>query len=660
MCGIAGIIDLGAHNKAEDNECIARSMVNALAHRGPDDVGVWVDSLGVALAHRRLSIIELSAAGHQPMVSSSGRYVILFNGEIYNHLELRKTLSDSQPHGWRGQSDTETLLASIEALGFEQTLKQLVGMFAIALWDRIDGSLTLARDRFGEKPLYYGWNKSRFLFGSELKALASHPNWSGEIDRDALALYVRYGYVPIPYSIWKGIKKLIPGTYLVLSGFDLANQALTEPQPYWSARAFAEKDVGKELTDAHAISALDTLLHQSVKGQMLADVPLGAFLSGGIDSSTVVAVMQAESALPVQTFTIGFSEKDYDEAAYAKAVAQHLRTNHTELYVSANDALDLIPQLPDIYDEPFADVSQLPTHLVSRLARQQVTVSLSGDGGDELFGGYNRHIVGPKLWCGMQAMPVGLRGLVGQAIRKISPASWDRLGHALPKALKQPTLGDKLHKLASLSGVTSVEDLYTWLAAVERSPEALLVPREVDAVVARGTWAEKEMSFLRREGIAERMMFNDTVAYLTDDILCKVDRAAMAVGLETRVPLLDHRLAEFALQLPQHMKIRSGQGKWLLRQVLNKYVPAALIDRPKQGFGVPIDSWLRGPLREWAQALLDPSRLQNEGLFNEAIVSKRWTEHLTGHKNWQYWLWSILMFQAWKSRWLPERVTDSR
>jgi asparagine synthase (glutamine-hydrolysing) len=631
-------------------------MVNALAHRGPDDVGVWADSAGVALAHRRLSIIELSAAGHQPMVSGSGRYILVFNGEIYNHLALRQTLADTEPQKWLGHSDTETLLACIEAWGLEQTLKQLVGMFAIALWDRTEGSLALARDRFGEKPLYYGWNHGKFLFGSELKALVAHPNWSAEVDRHALSLYVRYGYVPTPYSIWAEIKKLVPGSYLILSSVDLANNVQAKPIVYWSARAFVDQAKPQKLTDIEATKKLDQLLQQSINGQMLADVPLGAFLSGGIDSSTVVAMMQAESALPVQTFTIGFSEKDYDEATYAKAVAQHLKTSHTELYVSAKDALDLIPQLSNIYDEPFADASQLPTHLVSLLARQHVKVSLSGDGGDELFGGYNRHRFGPKIWRSLQKMPLGLRHFLGETIKKISPMNWDKFGNVLPQSIRQPTFGDKAHKLAGLSMATTVEDVYQWLVSSDRDPEQVLTEMYSDWVM-QGTWAATEMSLLQCEDSAERMMFNDVVAYLTDDILCKVDRAAMAIGLETRVPLLDHRIAEFAFQLPQNMKIRNGQGKWLLRQVLDRYVPSVLIERPKQGFGVPIDTWLRGPLRDWAEGLLAPSRLRREGFFNEQLVTTRWQEHLSGKKNWQYWLWNILMFQAWQARWMPVRTT---
>lgn len=652
MCGIAGLIDLEFANNSADHERIARSMANALVHRGPDDIGVWVDSVGVALAHRRLSIIDLSSAGHQPMLSSTGRYVLVFNGEIYNHLELRQLMSAQKRYTWRGQSDTETLLRCIEEWGLEQTLKQLVGMFAIALWDRAERSLTLVRDRFGEKPLYYGWNKNQFLFGSELKALVANPKWSGEVNRSALSLYVRYGYIPAPESIWVGIKKLVPGTYVVLSASDQNQRRLSEPITYWNAREIADQAKQQTLTALTATQTLDKLLHQSIQGQMLADVPLGAFLSGGVDSSTVVAVMQAESTLPVQTFTIGFPEKGYDEATYARAVARHLKTSHTELYVTAKDAVEILPALQNIYDEPFADASQVPTHLVSMLAKKSVTVSLSGDGGDELFGGYNRHIFGPKLWRGMQTVPHGLRQLLGEAVKKISPTRLDKAGNWLPSAFKQPMLGDKLHKLAGLAAATSSEEIYQWLVSSERDPQSVLLGQYAELASPR-TWGETEMKHLKCEDIATRMMFNDVVTYLTDDILCKVDRAAMSVGLETRVPLLDHRIAEFALQLPLDMKIRGGQGKWLLRQVLNKYVPATLIERPKQGFGVPLDTWLRGPWREWAQELLEPRRLQQEGFFNEVVVTQRWNEHLTGNKNWQYWLWNILMFQAWKGKWLP-------
>lgn len=644
MCGIAGFLGPPV---AADMEVRARRMANNLVHRGPDDVGVWADGAsGVALAHRRLAILDLSPAGHQPMASECGRYVVVFNGEIYNHLDLRKQLRKG---AWRGHSDTETLLAACQAWGFEETLKRTVGMFALALWDRHDRSLSLARDRFGEKPLFYGWQGDCFLFGSELKSLAAHTAWRGEVDRNSLALYMRFGYVPVPQSIWRGIAKLLPGSLLTLAA-DSPVGVLPAPTFYWRALDATNVGIREDLDERTAADELDQRLRQTIAGQMVADVPLGAFLSGGVDSSTVVALMQAQSSRPVRTFTIGFAEGDYNEAEHAKAVAAHLGTDHTELYVSAADAMAVIPRLPGMYDEPFGDVSQIPTYLVAAMARQHVTVSLSGDGADELFGGYNRYFLGRSLWCGMHWLPLGLRQLAAQGITAVSPARWDALGRFLPRRFRQPMVGDRAHKLASVMTAASAEDVYRWLVSHERNPEAIVVAgweRRADSEL----WAEHEMRLLRRTDFSERMMFNDLVGYLTDDILCKVDRAAMAASLETRVPFLDHRVAELAWRLPLRMKIRNGQGKWLLRQVLYRYVPKTLIERPKQGFGVPIDSWLRGPLRDWAEDLLDESRLRREGYLQPEPIRRKWREHLSGRRNWQYWLWSVLMFQAWGERW---------
>jgi len=631
---------------AVDAKRVAHLMANTLRHRGPDAEGVWCDGSSVALAHRRLSILDLSPAGDQPMVSDGGRYVIVFNGEIYNHLDLRKQM---RKEAWRGHSDTETLLAACQAWGIEETLKRTVGMFAMALWDRHDRSLTLARDRFGEKPLFYGWQGDCFLFGSELKSLIAHPAWRGEVDRDALALFIRYGYVPLPHSIWQGVAKLLPGSLLTLSA-DAPVGVLPAPTFYWRARDVANVPIRKGLDEQEAANELDLRLRQAIAGQMVADVPLGAFLSGGVDSSAVVALMQVQSARPVRTFTIGFAEGDYNEADYAKAVAAHLGTAHTELYVSAADAMAVIPRLPDVYDEPFGDVSQIPTHMVAAMARRHVTVSLSGDGGDEMFGGYNRYFLGPSLWRGMRRVPLGVRRLAAQSITAVSPARWDRMGRLLPRRLRQPMVGDRAHKLAGIMTVTSADDVYRWLASHERNPESVVVGGR-DNRHGRDLWAEYEMRLLQRVDFSERMMFNDQVGYLTDDILCKVDRAAMAASLETRVPFLDHRVAEFAWQLPLNMKIRNGQGKWLLRQVLYRYVPKTLVERPKQGFGVPIDTWLRGPLRGWAESLLDESRLLSEGYFHPKPIRQKWEEHLSGRRNWQYWLWNVLMFQAWRERW---------
>ena len=620
-----------------------RSMVASIRYRGPDDSGVWCDErVGVGLGHARLSILDLSPEGHQPMVSFSGRYVLSYNGEVYNFAELRSELGVAGVK-FRGHSDTEVILAAFEEWGVEKAVKRFVGMFAFALWDRVERQLTLARDRLGEKPLYYGWCGESFLFGSEVKALCSHPSWRGAINRAVLASYMRYGYVPLPHSIYLGICKLLPGTWLQISSDDRPGR-MPVPITYWSAREVAMQEPVTNLSDAAATDALDSLLRQAVSRQMIADVPLGAFLSGGIDSSTVVALMQCQSSRPVRTFSIGFSESDYDEARYAKLVAAQLGTDHTELYLSAEEALSVIPRLPEIYDEPFGDSSQIPTHLVAALARKHVTVALSGDGGDELFGGYNRYFWGRSIWNRIGTVPQGVRHGVGRMMTALSPAAWDRVGKLLPRGLRQPTLGDRIHKLASVIDVDGPDELYRRLVSQHREPGSLIVGANESPI-----WADAEAAAFTRSDFTERMMFHDLVGYLTDDILTKVDRAAMAVSLETRVPMLDHHLVEFAWRLPLAMKIRDGQGKWLLRQVLDRYVPRELIDRPKQGFGIPLDTWLRGPLREWAEELLDEHRLRREGYFHPAPIREKWNEHLSGRRNWQYWLWNVLMFQAWLS-----------
>lgn len=650
MCGIAGFWSTGA---LPDAGVLAR-MADTLVHRGPDDAGGWVDeSAGIGLAHRRLSILDLSPAGHQPMVSASGRYVIVFNGEIFNHLELRATLESftlpsqggGNKGGWRGHSDTETLLAAFESWGVEATLKKCVGMFAFALWDRETRTLTLARDRLGEKPLYYGWQKGVLLFGSELKALKAHPAFVGEIDRDALTLFLRHSAIPAPYSIYQGIHKLPPGTFLQLH----AGQKDARPVAYWSVLSVAEAGQRNLFRggDTEAVAELERLLGQAVGGQMLADVPLGAFLSGGIDSTTVVALMQAQSARPVKTFTIGFNETGYNEAEHAHAVARHLGTEHTELYVIPQDAMDVIPSLSAIYDEPFADSSQIPTCLVSRLARQHVTVNLSGDGGDELFGGYNRYFWARNIWRKLGWMPRPLRAAVAGVLTTVPPASWNtafqKLERWLPARLRYANPGDKLHKVAEILAVRSPEEIYLGLVSHWKNP-AQLVPGSHEPLTLLTDPAYRA----DLPGFEHRMMYLDTVTYLPDDILTKVDRAAMSVSLETRVPLLDHRVVEFAWSLPLHMKIRHGQGKWLLRQVLYRHVPQAMMERPKMGFGVPIDQWLRGPLKPWAEALIEPDRLRREGLFDPAPIQRKWLEHQAGARNWSYYLWDVLMFQAWK------------
>jgi asparagine synthase (glutamine-hydrolysing) len=641
MCGIAGVLNY----RASEPSRLVSKMIGAIRYRGPDDADVWCDpSVGVGLGHARLSVLDLSPAGHQPMMSASGRHVIVFNGEIYNHTELRQELCGMS---WRGHSDTETLLAFVETFGVEKTLPRLTGMFAFALWDRVERRLTLARDRIGEKPLYYGWCDGTFLFASELKALEAYPAWSGEIDRGVLACFMRYGYVPLPHSIYAGIRKLIPGTSVVFSSKDNAG-FWPEPHTYWSALDASMQPVLTSLSDDEAVSELELRLRRTIKGQMLADVPLGAFLSGGIDSSTVVALMQAQSSRPIKTFSIGFGEGDYDEAKHAKAVAAHLGTEHTELYVTPADALAVIPRLPEIYDEPFGDSSGIPTHLVAQLARRYVTVALSGDGGDELFGGYNRYFWGRSIWRRIGPLPVGLRRLMGRAVTVLSPERWDQLGGvlraALPRELRMSALGDKIHKLAGVIDVENPDELYRRLVSQHRDPGSLVIGTSEKVI-----WADAQALALGRQDFSERMMFHDLVGYLTDDILTKVDRAAMAVSLETRVPMLDHHIVEFAWRLPLHMKIRNGQGKWLLRKVLGRHVPNALINRPKMGFGIPLDSWLRGPLREWAEELLDEGRLRREGYFHPASIREKWDEHVSGRRNWQYWLWNVLMFQSWLS-----------
>jgi len=646
MCGFTGYLGHGSWGVSEEAHKTLERMANAIITRGPDDFGTWQDEVaGIGLAHRRLSIVDLSSAGHQPMFSASGRYVIAFNGEIYNHLDIRAELERSKAvTSWRGHSDTETLLAGFDAWGIQKTLEQAIGMFAFAVWDRQRNTLSLARDRLGEKPLYYGWMNGVFLFGSELKALRAHPLWKGEIDRGALSLYLRHNYIPAPYSIYKGIYKLRAGCLLTVS--------LKKSEPdivtYWSGAKAAVDGVANTFTGStsQAVNDLDVLLKDAVRQQMMADVPLGAFLSGGVDSSTVVALMQAQSSRPVQTFTIGFNEEGYNEAVHAKAVAKHLGTDHTELYVTAEQALAVIPRLPSLYDEPFSDSSQIPTFLVSQLARQHVTVALSGDAGDELFCGYNRYQMTENLWRKLSAVPRPMRKLAAMALTSVAPQSWDRLAAHLATVVHSTArfanVGDKLHKGAGVLSCQSVDSLYLSLVSHWHDPASIVIDGHEPRTLLNG-----DVPVLGGLDDVQRMMALDMLTYLPDDILTKVDRAAMGVSLETRVPFLDHRVTEFAWSLPQSMKLRDGQAKWALRQVLYRYVPKELIERPKMGFGVPIDSWLRGPLREWAEALLDEGRLRQEGFFNPAPIREKWSEHLSGRRNWQYHLWDILMFQAW-------------
>ena len=648
MCGLSGFIDLARHTPEADLLARAEGMAARLAHRGPDGDGVWADAgAGLALGHRRLAILDLSPTGHQPMVSADGRYVIAYNGEVYNFPELRAEL-EAGGVAFRGSCDTEVVVEAIAAWGLEAALGRMTGMFAFALWDKAERILYLARDRLGIKPLYWGRCRGHFLFASEIKALRAHPAWTATVDRDALAAYLRFGYVPSPRSIYAGVSKLEAGTFLTLREGE-------EPEirRYWDLReiTLSARARQRDLGDSEAADRLDGLLRDAVKGRMVADVPLGAFLSGGVDSSTVTALMQDQSSRPVKTFSIGFSESAFDESSEAAAVARHLGTDHTELMISPADARAVIPDLPHIYDEPFADSSQIPTYLVSRLARGKVSVALSGDGGDEMFAGYNRHRLAAGPWQRLERVPLALRRLASSSLRALPPALWDMLFAPSPKRLRHVLTGDRMHKLATVLPSSDGADLYGRLVSQWPEPESLVVEgaREGERI-----WGDPGLVRDVPELMA-RMRYMDTVGYLPGDILTKLDRASMAVSLEARVPLIDHRVAEFAAALPPHMLIRGGCGKWLLRQVLHRYVPEELVTRPKTGFGVPLDSWLRGPLRDWAEGLLSRPRLEEEGFFAPAPVRRAWKEHLSGRRNHQHRLWAVLMFQAWQA---DERLSN--
>ncbi len=627
-------------------------MTDAIAHRGPDDEGGWVDAgAGVALGQRRLAIVDLSPAGHQPMTSHSGRFVIILNGEIYNHRELRAVVdAGSGPADWRGHSDTEVLLECFARFGIEDTLRRAVGMYAFVVWDRQERVLTMARDRLGEKPLYYGWQGTTLLFGSELAALRSHSAFNARVDRDALTLMMRHNYIPAPYSIFRGIQKLEPGQILTLR----AGECDPSFTVYWDAAATAERGRANPFagTPAQAVDELERHLRSSLEGQMMADVPLGAFLSGGIDSSTITALLQTMSDKPVRTFSIGFDVPGYNEAEHAKAVAEHLGTKHTELYVTGKDALDVVPMLPSIYSEPFSDSSQIPTYLVNKMARRDVTVCLSGDAGDELFSGYTRYSLTEATWAKLTKIPQPARRAVAKLLESVPVQSWNAvLGPLLsmaPGRLRHTRPGDRLHKIASVIGAPSAAGIYRQLVSHWEMPDQLVIG---------GTEPPTRMTGLSRlpdfKEFLHEMMYLDAVAYLPDDILVKVDRAAMSVALEGRVPMLDHRVVEFAWTLPTSILRREGVPKWPLRQVLHRYVPKTLIERPKMGFGVPIDTWLRGPLRDWAEALLDENRLRQEGYFNVAPIRQKWEEHKSGRRNWQYHLWDVLSFQSWLEKAKP-------
>jgi asparagine synthase (glutamine-hydrolysing) len=674
MCGFAGFIDPRARlaNSPAAAEAMLRSMAKTLVHRGPDDDGIAFDARhGVGLAFRRLAILDLSPAGHQPMDSARGRYAIAFNGEVYNHAAMRDELR-ALGHTFRGHSDTEAMLAAFEEWGVERAIARFEGMFAFAVLDRVERVLWLVRDRFGVKPLYYGLTHATcvpggaftlpegraLVFASELKALRACPAWSGSVDRGALTLFMRHGYVPGPLSIHSEARKLRPGHLLRV---DLA-KAHAEERCWWHSRDLVRRGAAHRFTgsDAEAIDAVDAALLESVRLRMVADVPLGAFLSGGIDSSAVVAAMQAQSAKPVRTFTIGFGPKEFDEAPHARAVAKHLGTDHTEVYVSGDEALAVIPRLASIWDEPFADSSQIPTLLVSEVARRSVTVSLSGDGGDELFGGYYRYAWAESIAHRSRRVPRPVRALMSALLRATPRGIANRTGHALSKILPArysvDRAGDRAHRLADLLGHEDAWAIYLDLVAISQQPETLVIgaSRPVTALTDPA-----ELAF--ELDMQTRMMQADIASYLVDDILTKVDRASMAVSLEAREPLLDSRLAELAFALPLSMKIRDGERKWVLRRVLERRVPRALFERPKMGFGVPLADWLRGPLRPWAESLLARERIAREGFFDPGAVAALWSQTLDpARRSNGYEAWNVLMFQAWLECWGGERSGGER
>jgi asparagine synthase (glutamine-hydrolysing) len=650
LCGIAGLIS----GKKVD-EAVVRRMAASIAHRGPDDAGVWIDQeAGVGFGHRRLSIVDLSPSGHQPMISNDGRWVLNYNGEIYNHAEMRAAL-DEDSRGpanngipWRGHSDTETLIECIAAWGLDRALERTVGMFAFALWDRKERQLHLVRDRFGEKPLYYGWVAGNFVFASELKAIRELKGFDNAIDRRAVRALSARNYIPAPLSIYQRLFKLPPASILTVNA-DVFRHPLDDPpqsaiRNYWSYRQTVLDGLADPIADEQeALQRLEDSLSTAIQGQSVADVPVGAFLSGGIDSSTVVALYQKHSSRPVRTFTIGFEESGFDEARYAKLVASFLGADHNEQYVRVSEAQQVIPLLPAMYDEPFADSSQIPTHVVSRFARSQVTVALSGDGGDELFAGYNRYFGTAQLWGAFSRVPRPLRRGAGRAFGKVPPGAWNTLSRLLPSGRRPTHFGAKVLKsfrtMARADGLENVFGSFLDEWAWQRSPA-------IDGTepIAFGADADS------MAGVPDttRMMYWDAMSYLPDDILCKVDRAAMAVSLETRVPFLDHRVAAVAARIPESMKVRRGSGKHILKRLLYQEAPREMFERPKAGFGIPVGEWIKGPLREWAEELLDPAQMREDGWFDADIVQQRWRQHLAGDSDSTPALWSILMFEAWR------------
>lgn len=633
MCGFSGFYSFQTSSNNAIN--LLEEMGSKILHRGPDDGGVWfIENEGLGFSHRRLAIVDLSPAGHQPMTSASERFVIAFNGEIYNHLDLRNQLESVSECIWNGHSDTETLLKGFDVWGIEQTIKKATGMFSIAVWDHENKQLTLVRDRLGEKPLYFGWQGTTLLFGSELSALKVHPDFSANINRQAICLLMRQGFISAPYSIYEDIGKLMPGTMITFSAQCKSPKAST----YWSINDIAEKAHQNLFTGTadEAVSELESKLGDAVERQMMADVPLGAFLSGGIDSSTIVALMQSRSTRPAKSFSIGFHEEGYNEAQHAKAVAKHLGTEHTEYYVKSEDAMAVVPALASMYSEPFADSSQIPTYLVSKMAREHVTVALSGDGGDELFCGYGRYNKTANTWNKIRHIPMPLRSVAAMGLKSVPTKIWDAM---LPK---RHNIGDQIHKGAGALDARNFESFYyNYLMAHTRDPASLVIDGSDPLGIRR------ELGDIEGLGLHEKMMLMDINSYLPDDILCKVDRASMAVSLETRVPLLDHNVVEFAATIPMSIKQHNGENKWPLKQVLFKYVPRELIERPKKGFGIPLEHWLRTGLKEWASELLDDTKIRQQGFFHPVMIQNIWKQHQDGSRNWAYLLWNVLMFQSW-------------